>query len=99
MMMRALAQGISCAYCSLRLLRSVFHASATYVQKNLLLALYQRKGDFRRYLLQNIALGVGFAVQRNAIQWSTKNLALVWQRKLTKILHERLLYSDELLLC
>ena len=39
-------------------------------------------------MLQNIALGVGFAVQRNAIQWSTKNLALVWQRKLTKILHE-----------
>eukprot|EP00943_MAST-04B_sp_MAST-4B-sp1_P009537 g9537.t1 len=68
--------------------RSVFHASATFVQKNLLLALYQRKGAFRKYLLQNIALGVGFAVQRNAIQWSTKNLALIWQRKLTKILHE-----------
>ena len=69
-------------------MRSVFHATATYVQKNLLLALYQRKGEFRSYLLQNIALGVGFAIQRNAIQWSTKNLALVWQRKLTKILHE-----------
>ena len=54
-------------------MRSVFHATATYVQKNLLLSLYQRKGEFRSYLLQNIALGVGFAIQRNAIQWSTKN--------------------------
>jgi hypothetical protein len=69
--------------------RTALHGYNMQITKKVMTSLYLRdRAAFQATLGTQLLLGVGFAMQRNIIQFCGNNLCLVWRRRLTEILHE-----------
>ena len=70
------------------LARTGLHGYNLELTKQIMTSLYSRdRVAFQATLTAQLILGVGFALQRNIIDYCGQNLCLVWRQQLTKILH------------
>ena len=70
------------------LARTALHGYNLELTKRIMTSLYTRDlAAFQGTLSMQLLLGVGFALQRNIIDYCGQNLCLVWRQQLTEILH------------
>lgn len=70
------------------LARTGLHGYNLELTKRIMTSLYSRdRVAFQGILSTQLLLGVGFALQRNIIDYCGQNLCLVWRQQLTNILH------------
>ena len=70
------------------LARTALHGYNLELTKRVMTSLYNRdRAAFQGTLSMQLLLGVGFALQRNIIDYCGQNLCLVWRQQLTEILH------------
>ena len=70
------------------LARTALHGYNLELTKRIMTSLYNRdRAAFQGTLSMQLLLGVGFALQRNIIDYCGQNLCLVWRQQLTEILH------------